>query len=543
MHASFRSALLASLALGVFSLTGVAPAHADDASSTAAEIRELKARLLSLEKRLDAQAHAQAQTQAEVQRVSARGPLPTTKGVAPIEYCPPGKFCYKGLTITPGGFFALEGVWRDKNQISDIDTPFQSIPYANNVPGHANEFRLSARQSRLSLLVEGKVDPVTSFAGYGEFDFLGAAQTANSNESNSYQPRVRHLYGQIDNSAWGTHFLAGQTWSLVTLNGFGGIKPRSEQIPLTIDAQYVPGFSWTREPQVRLVQDLGYNFQVGASVETAATTFGGTIPAAIATISNNACGIPGVATTNPSGFSLLNACNSYSFNQTPDFVGKVSWDPTIGANKVHTEFYGLARNFTDVTTAAVPAGTSTGSHDIWGGGFGGGIVAQIVPGWFDAQFSGMTGSGIGRYGSSQLPDVTANPITGLLKPIPETQLLVGGILHPADWLDIYTYAGEEYTSRVFNPAAAAANGWGDPRYVQTGCFTNFSAATCTAYKAPKSVAQITVGFWDTVAKGPYGLVKWGVQYSWTQDQGFAGVGGTPKADENLVMASFRYYPF
>jgi hypothetical protein len=34
-----------------------------------------------------------------------------------------------------------------------------------------------------------------------------------------------------------------------------------------------------------------------------------------------------------------------------------------------------------------------------------------------------------------------------------------------------------------------------------------------------------------------------MQYSYTEDKGFAGVGGTPKADENIVMASFRYYPF
>jgi hypothetical protein len=260
MLANFRTALLASLALGVFASAMATPARAEDAASTAAEIRELKARLMSLEKRLD----AQAQTQQEVQRVAAHGPLPTTKG-SPIEVCPPGKFCYKGLTITPGGFFALEGVWRDHNMISDVDTNFGQIPYRNNATGHSGEFRLSARQSRLSLLVEGKVDPVTTFAGYGEFDFLGAGQTANSNESNSYQPRIRHLYGQIDENAWGTHVLAGQTWSLVTLNGFGGIKPRSEQIPLTIDAQYVPGFSWARQPQLRLVQDIGANFQVGAS--------------------------------------------------------------------------------------------------------------------------------------------------------------------------------------------------------------------------------------------------------------------------------------
>src|SRR5579863_275265 len=336
MYASFKTALLASLALGALTLGASAPARAQDASGTAAEIRELKARLNALEKRLNSQAQTQAQTQAEVQRVVARGPLPTTKGsVPPLEYCPPGKFCYKGLTITPGGFFALEGLWRDHNMISDIDTPFQAIPYPNNIPGHSNEFRLSARQSRLSMLVEGKVNPATTLSGYGEFDFLGAGQTANSNESNSYQPRVRHLYGAIDENEWGTHFLAGQTWSLVTLNGFGGIKPRQEQIPLTIDAQYVPGFSWARQPQVRLVQDLGANFSIAASAETGATTFGGTVPADVANISNNACGIPGVAATAPSGFSLLNACNSYSFNQMPDLIAKASDRKSTRLNSSH----------------------------------------------------------------------------------------------------------------------------------------------------------------------------------------------------------------
>jgi hypothetical protein len=94
MLANFRTALLASLALGVFASAMATPARAEDAASTAAEIRELKARLMSLEKRLDAQAHAQAQTQQEVQRVAAHGPLPTTKG-SPIEVCPPASSATK----------------------------------------------------------------------------------------------------------------------------------------------------------------------------------------------------------------------------------------------------------------------------------------------------------------------------------------------------------------------------------------------------------------------------------------------------------------
>jgi hypothetical protein len=231
MYAKFRTKLLASLAVGAF--VGVAlgsmPARADD---TSAEIAVLKAELRRLEAKVDAQSKANAQTRAQLSSY----PVPTRKGEPEILACPVGKFCYKGLTITPGGFFALEGLYRDHNLESDIDTPFNSIPFANNKVGHTNEARLSERQSRLSLLVEGKVDPVTSLSGYGEFDFLGAAQTANSNESNSFNPRVRHLYATIDRSDWGVHVLAGQTWSLATLSS-QGMVPRKEQIPLVIDAQ------------------------------------------------------------------------------------------------------------------------------------------------------------------------------------------------------------------------------------------------------------------------------------------------------------------
>jgi len=49
---------------------------------------------------------------------------------------------------------------------------------------------------------------------------------------------------------------------------------------------------------------------------------------------------------------------------------------------------------------------------------------------------------IGRYGTSQLPDVAIKP-TGVLAPIPELQALVGLIGHPTDALDLYVYGGLE----------------------------------------------------------------------------------------------------
>src|SRR5277367_1582960 len=36
---------------------------------------------------------------------------------------------FKGITLTPGGFMAAETVWRQKALASDINTPFNSVPF------------------------------------------------------------------------------------------------------------------------------------------------------------------------------------------------------------------------------------------------------------------------------------------------------------------------------------------------------------------------------------------------------------------------------
>ena len=190
------------------------------------------------------------------------------------------KLHMKGVTVTFGGFAAAESVYRTHNEESDIGSSYSKIPFPGpNVSGggngnatsigHMGEFRMSARQSRVSGLVEANPDANTYLSFYGEFDFLGAAASANSNESNSYTPRVRNLYGTIDWTDIGLEFLYGQSWSLATLDG-KGISERTELAPPTIDAQYVPGFDWTRQPQLRLVKNFDDQVWLGVSVENPA---------------------------------------------------------------------------------------------------------------------------------------------------------------------------------------------------------------------------------------------------------------------------------
>ncbi|VTZ28584.1 hypothetical protein MPC1_9740003 [Methylocella tundrae] len=44
-------------------------------------------------------------------------------------------------------------------------------------------------------------------------------------------------------------------------------------------------------------------------------------------------------------------------------------------------------------------------------------------------------------------------------------------------------------------------------------------------------------------QGDFGQLRVGMQYSFTQKYSFPGIGGTAKAQENIVMGSIRYYPF
>ncbi len=83
------------------------------------------------------------------------------------------------------------------------------IPFRNSPLSRAHELRGTARQTRLSLLVQGDVNPTTHAAFYGEFDFQGAAQTAQLEREQLVQPRIRHLYGTLDWDDLGLELSAG----------------------------------------------------------------------------------------------------------------------------------------------------------------------------------------------------------------------------------------------------------------------------------------------------------------------------------------------
>jgi hypothetical protein len=551
------------------------------------EIDELKAEVQALEAWRDQQTAANSQTQAQVQQLqgqladaNARADRAEQRVAAEIQTIPGAvdtavakakpksdALYIKGIKFSLGGFTALETVTRDRNMTSDIVTNFSAVPFTGVPASHASETRFSARQSRVSGLAQADINDHVHIEGYGEFDFLGGAQTANSNQTNSFNPRIRNLYGTVDwktgeGNTW--HVLLGQNWSLATMNATG-INPRAEAPPATIDAQYVVGFVFTRQPQIRVTYDWHKEFWASLSLENPQSTFAGGSNVFFPGITVINTSLPG----NGTGGSLFFNSTNFSLNSVPDVIGKFAVDEVPDGHKVHGEIFAMVRNFYErvnvggtATTTGTPANRSTE-----GWGVGGSIEAQVVPKVLDAQLSLLWGHGVGRYATSGLPDIAFSP-DGNMHPIPELAVMGGGTWHATPQLDVYAYAGEEYQeetafSMVAPGAASFTNGGlGNPRFTNnfacgvetTSVATPGSGSAITAIPNCNGqthyVLEGTLGFWHRPYTGAYGHFQWGLQYQFIERAGFvstAPVGGAPvgapHAEENILMSSFRFYPF
>ncbi len=526
----------------------------------------------------------------------------------------PDSIHFKGVNLTPGGFVAAESVYRQHAISADINTPFNSIPFPGNGLGQLAENNFTARQSRMSLLSQSQIGS-TKLTGYWEADWLGAGSTSNNRQSNSYVFRQRVLYGQaMLDSGWS--FTGGQMWTLATEDR-KGIDNRAEAIPLTIDPSYQVGFTWARQYGFRLVKSFGDKFALAFAVEAPQATIGGRGFSTVTT--NNVGSISSTTVGNTfldapgSGGGLYNLSDTtgYSVNKAPDFIFKAAADPGWG----HYELFGIVSVFRNriypcgvvgtnandtnppatTTTIACPVdGTTspsaTGAYDDTrtGGGIGFNLRVPLGTKKVEFAFQGLGGDGVGRYGASQLPDLTFRP--------DGTQALVRTVhglgeleFHPSKKLDIFAYYGSEYAWRaayqgydsititetpeiqiaapgVSIPAGLTTafkmgqiGGYGSPFANNSGCntekpptndLTPSAGGTCAG--DTRIISEFTVGFWHKIYQGPMGGLRWGVQYSYFDKLGWSGNDSSPsstspgasispKATENMLWTSFRYY--
>lgn len=438
-----------------------------------------------------------------------------------------GQLQIGGIRLTLGGFFEAAGIWRQRATGSDLASGFMAVPWANNPAYHLSNWQQTERSSRFSLLAEGMVTHKLEVDGYVEIDFQAAGASANSHESNSYSPRARVLYGEVKDQQDGWFFLAGQNWSLLTPYGHG-LLARDEQIPVTIDTDLLPGFTWTRAPQLRVVKTFGEaeDYSLGLSIESPSQASASTTQAYLAPGHQITDGVKGTSTNNPDA--------AYSANPYPDTILKFAADPGWG----HYEIAGLMRYLRTRTS------WKGGGHNntVIAGGGGGSMVVPILPGRLSFRASGLVGKGIGRYGSAGFPDYTfggnGQPIA-----LPEASLMVGLWGNPTPSLRIYVYGGAEEVlgRRSFN-VNGSPYGYGNRGYNMGGCMTEL-ATNCAAGSNVHLSAEATTGFWYTAVHGDYGSVLVGAQYAHNYLEAFSGMGGKPHTDDDVVMMSLRYMPF
>ncbi len=482
----------------------------------------------------------------------------------------PASISYKGVKFTPGGFVAAETVFRTKATGDDINTQLTGIPYPNNALSRVTESEFTARQSRLSMLAQSNIG-TTKVTGYVETDFLGTGVTSNNRQSNSYVLRYRQFWANV---AWqnGLSISGGQMWSLVTEDR-KGIEIRTELQPMVIDPQYVVGYAWQRAYGLRVVKSFGDKFALAAGIEGPQTTY-----TAHGAGNNFFFNVPGAG----GGLTNFVDTTGYTANKSPDFLFKAAADPGFG----HYELVGIVSPFRDrvypcgalpVVVAALPAGCAASGVSVFGAnnnssvGGGGGFTARlpIVKQKLDFVAHLQGGDGIGRYSSAQLADVTARP-NGTLSPIKGFAWLGELEAHPSPKFDLFAYFGEESDDRTAYTYLNAAGhpvpvGFGSRLFNNSGCVTEgFPSATATnsSPTAPASagtctgdvhnVIEGTLGFWHNMYQGSKGRLRWGIAYSYLTKVGWSGndfnsttgvaaVSQRPKAVDNMVWTSFRYY--
>jgi hypothetical protein len=469
---------------------------------------------------------------------------------------------YKGITITPGGFASADFLVRSRNENADVSSSYTGLPFGGVANSKLSEFRLSGRSSRLSLLAEGKAGD-SKLTGYWELDFLGQAPTANQLQSNSFTPRIRQAWGQVDFKN-GFTVTAGQTWSLITTDR-QGIATRAEFIPSTIESSYVVGYNYARQASVRLTDK--FNKKVAVAFEVAnpetAQPVGSNLPSPLfgfnnsenalspngSTLNNLAgsCTVPTGITVNGTVVTAANqssfACNpsasaiinGLSTNLSPDLIAKAAFDPGWG----HYEIKALARFFRD----------RYNGHNLTteGGGIGAAAILPVVAKKADFIFEGLAGRGIGRYAASNSPDVTLNP-TGHIIPLKTLHAMGGLELHPTPKLDVYFYGGDEYYGRsAYKTSATKATGYGSPLVNNVNCGEDYiPSGTCTGQN--KNLWDATAGLWYRFYKGSFGTFQWGAQFEHLERSTWSGILGTgvpaggaaPKGLDNVAMSSFRF---
>jgi hypothetical protein len=232
----------------------------------------------------------------------------------------------------------------------------------------------------------------------------------------------------------------------------------------------------------------------------------------------------------------------------------------------------------------VPSAIGATNQTTAGGGIGASARWSLFAKKLDLGIKAVAGDGIGRYGSAQLADLTFRP-DGTEALVRTAHGLAAVEWHPNPKFDIYAYYGAEYawraayqgytlitvTKTAAIPATATSpaipattatairlnqfGGYASPFANNGGCSTELApinqlnpsgGGACAG--DTRVIMEGTLGFWHKIYQGPKGGLRWGVQYSYFTRNAWSGnnsvptaPGISPKAVDNMIWTSFRYY--
>jgi len=431
---------------------------------------------------------------------------------------------YKKLSIIPGGFLAAESVFRTRNENSDMGSNFGELPFDGTANANLSEFHMSARASRASVLLKTDYKNV-KFTGFAEIDWYGNT-AANDIKSNSYSPRERQLWVRLD-TQHGWSFTAGQMWSLMVRHNQGMETGQEDSAPGDlIEGSFILGHVWERQTGFRLVKNFNNKTWIGISAENPQTTY---------SVTNAPIDMFGLSTsanaTAPSSDVMTYSegiASGFSTDIAPDLIAKANFEPGWG----HYEIKAIYRFFRTRENGV--------TYNAYGAGVGWSTKSPLLHN-LDFITEGLVGEGIGRYSSGGGPDITLHP-DGSPVPIRQAQVSSGFEYRPYSKLSMFAYGGNEYYQRAaYVNSNGLGVGYGSPLTNNSQCeveVPGYNLPTCTAQN--RDINQVIGGFWYSFFKGPYGTMKFGVNYEHLRRNTWVAVGGQPKGQNDVVMTSVRF---
>ncbi|SDO52658.1 DcaP family trimeric outer membrane transporter [Afipia sp. GAS231] len=370
-------------------------AYADDLSDLRAEMRAMAKRMEKLEadkrelEKRNKERAAAGRSDPNAARVASSGdptinprwPLPSVRDPGYFDIPGTGTSMKIGGSIRVDAIRGINGL--GLGGIPGTDFRLISLDGSNNAR-RGGSIDFSARNTQITL---GTITatPIGDLKTFTSMDF-NANNNGSTVQTNSYSPRLREAFGQLDSGA--NQLLVGQTWStFMDLIAY----------PETLDPNGPVGGIYVRQPMVRYTRNLGGGSNFILAVENANSDFEGAVQQTIL------------------------GSNLPSLNQTtpyPDVVAKYTYDGGWG----HFAVAGMVR-YISLNTGDVGLAGGTNLNPAT---FVGTVANPLVPGTkttvaeaamvalsvktfgkdsINMQVSG--GSGLGRYQVGDLDNRTA----------------------------------------------------------------------------------------------------------------------------------------